>query len=149
MKKLIALIIIMAAAMAGSAAEKKSEWTVEKWHAAREADDYREMYFLVQSGKTVRAARAELGDVVLFRRYVELLERHFPKYSPGVVSTALLHMEKLLPAIEPTRALVDLTSINSRITFVADKYPERWQAPLKRITRMLETAVKRQEQPRP
>ena len=143
MKKLIASIIIMAAAaMAGSAAEKKSEWTVEKWHAARAADDYREMYFLVQSGKTVSAARAELGDVALFRRYVELLERHFPKYSPGVVSTALLHMEKLLPAIDPTRALVDLTCINSRITFMADKYPERWQAPLKRIDKMLKTVTK-------
>ena len=141
MKKLIALIIMMAAA-AGFAAGKKSEWTVEKWHAAREADDYREMYFLVQSGKTVRIARAELGDVALFRRYVELLERHFPKYSPGVVSTALLHMEKLLPAIDPTRALVDLTCINSRITFLADKYPERWQTPLKRIDRMLKAVTK-------
>ena len=135
MKKLIALIIMVAAA-AGFAENKKSEWTVEKWHAAREADDYSEMYFLVQSGKTVRAARAELGDVALFRRYVELLERHFPKYSPGVVSTALLHMEKLLPAIEPVRALVDLTSINARITLVADKFPERWQGALKRIDRM-------------
>ena len=141
MKKLIALIIMMAAAV-GFAAEKKTEWTIEKWHAAHEADDYREMYFLVQSGKTVRAARDELGDVALFRRYVELLERHFPKYSPGVVSTALLHMEKLLPAIDPTRALVDLTCINSRITFVADKYPERGQTPLKRIDRMLKTVTK-------
>ena len=140
MKKLIALIIMMAAAV-GFAAEKKTEWTIEKWHAAHEADDYREMYFLVQSGKTVRAARDELGDVALFRRYVELLERHFPKYSPGVVSTALLHMEKLLPAIEPTRALVDLTCINSRITFRADKYPERWQAPLKRIDRMIKSVT--------
>ena len=141
MKKLLAMIVIAAAA-AGFAAEKKTEWTVEKWHAARAADDYREMYFLVQSGKTVRAARAELGDVALFRRYVELLERHFPKYSPGVVSTALLHMEKLLPKVDPLRALVDLTSINSRITFMADKYPERWQAPLKRIDRMLKTVTK-------
>ena len=142
MKKLIALIIMMAAAMAGSAAEKKSEWTVEKWHAAREADDYREMYFLVQSGKTVSAARAELGDVALFRRYVELLERHFPKYSPGVVSTALLHMEKLLPKVDPVRAFIDLTSINARITLVAEKFPERWQAPLKRIDRMLKAVTK-------
>lgn len=142
MKKLIALIIMMAAAMAGSAAEKKSEWTVEKWHAAREADDYREMYFLVQSGKTVSAARAELGDVALFRRYVELLERHFPKYSPGVVSTALLHMEKLLPKVDPVRAFIDLTSINARITLVADKFPERWQGALKRIDRMRQTVTK-------
>ena len=141
MKKLLAMIIMVAAA-AGFAAGKKTEWTVEKWHAARAADDYREMYFLVQSGKTVRAARDELGDVALFRRYVELLERHFPKYSPGVVSTALLHMEKLLPKVDPLRALVDLTSINSRITFMADKYPERWQAPLKRIDRMLKTVTK-------
>ncbi len=141
MKKLIALIIMMAAA-AGFAAGKKTEWTVEKWHAAREADDYREMYFLVQSGKTVSAARAELGDVALFRRYVELLERHFPKYSPGVVSTALLHMEKLLPKVDPVRAFIDLTSINARITLVADKFPERWQGALKRIDRMRQTVTK-------
>ena len=140
MKKLLALIIMVAAA-AGFTAEKKSEWTVEKWHAARAADDYREMYFLVQSGKTVSAARAELGDVALFRRYVELLERYFPKYSPGVVSTALLHMEKLLPAIDPVRALVDLTCINSRITFVAEKDPERWKSSLKRIDKMLKTVT--------
>ena len=140
MKKLIALIIMMAAAV-GFAAEKKTEWTIEKWHAAHEADDYREMYFLVQSGKTVRTARAELGDVALFRRYVELLERHFPKYSPGVVSTALLHMEKLLPAIDPVRALVDLTCINSRVTFVAEKDPERWKSSLKRIDKMLKTVT--------
>ena len=140
MKKLLAMIIMMAAA-AGFAAGKKTEWTVEKWHAARAADDYREMYFLVQSGKTVSAARAELGDVALFRRYVELLERHFPKYSPGVVSTALLHMEKLLPAIDPVRALVDLTCINSRVTFVAEKDPERWKSSLKRIDKMLKTVT--------
>ena len=140
MKKLIALIIVVAAA-AGFAEGKKTEWTVEKWHAAHAADDYREMYFLVQSGKTVRAARAELGDVALFRRYVELLERHFPKYSPGVVSTALLHMEKLLPAIDPVRALVDLTCINSRVTFVAEKDPERWKSSLKRIDKMLKTVT--------
>ena len=141
MKKLIASIIVMAA-VAGFAAEKKQEWTVEKWHAARASDDYREMYFLVQSGKTVSAARAELGDVALFRRYVELLERHFPKYSPGVVSTALLHMEKLLPKVDPVRAFIDLTSINARITLVADKVPERWQGALKRIDRMRQTVTK-------
>ena len=141
MKKLIALIIIVAAA-AGFAAGKKTEWTVEKWHAARAADDYREMYFLVQSGKTVSAARAELGDVALFRRYVELLERYFPKYSPGVVSTALLHMEKLLPAIDPVRAMADLTHIDSRIQLVADKDPERWAGARKRMARMLSTVVK-------
>ena len=141
MKKLIALIIMMAAAV-GFAAEKKTEWTIEKWHAAHEADDYREMYFLVQSGKTVRAARDELGDVALFRRYVELLERHFPKYSPGVVSTALLHMEKLLPAIDPVRAMADLTHIDSRVQLVADKDPERWAGARKRMVRMLSTVVK-------
>ena len=140
MKKLIASIIVMAA-VAGFAAEKKQEWTVEKWHAARASDDYREMYFLVQSGKTVSAARAELGDVALFRRYVELLERHFPKYSPGVVSTALLHMEKLLPKVDPVRAFIDLTSINARITLVADKFPERWQGALKRIDRMIKSVT--------
>ena len=141
MKKLIALIIMTAAAV-GFAAEKKTEWTVEKWHAAHEADDYREMYFLVQSGKTVRAARDELGDVALFRRYVELLERHFPKYSPGVVSTALLHMEKLLPAIDPVRAMADLTHIDSRVQLVADKDPERWAGVQKRMARMLSTVTK-------
>ena len=141
MKKLLAMILVMAAA-AGFADGKKTEWTVERWHAAREADDYREMYFLVQSGKTVRIARAELGDVALFRHYVELLERHFPKYSPGVVSTALLHMEKLLPAVDPVRALVDLTCINSRLTFVAEKDPERWKSALTRIDRMLKSVTK-------
>ncbi len=141
MKKLIALII-MAAAAVGFAAEKKSEWTVEKWHAAREADDYREMYFLVQSGKTVSAARAELGDAALFRRYVQLLERNFPKYSPGVVSTALLHMEKLLPAIDPVRAAVDLVCINSRVSFLEEKEPERWKSVRKRLDRMMKTVTK-------
>lgn len=141
MKKLIALIFMMAAAV-GSAAEKKTEWTIEKWHAAHEADSYREMYFLVQSGKTVRDARAELGDVALFRRYVELLERHFPKYSPGVVSTALLHMEKLLPAIDPVRAMADLTHIDSRVQLVAEKEPERWAGVRKRMARMLSAVAK-------
>lgn len=135
MKKLIAAIIIAAAA-AGFAENGKTQWTVEKWHAAREAGDYREMYYLVQSGKTVRTARAELGDAALFRRYTELITLHFPKYSPGVISTALLHMEKLLPAVDPLRALADLTSINARVELVAQKEPERWASARKRITRM-------------
>ena len=96
----------------------------------------------VTATERYRAARDELGDVALFRRYVELLERHFPKYSPGVVSTALLHMEKLLPAIDPVRAMADLTHIDSRVQLVADKDPERWAGVQKRMARMLSTVTK-------
>ena len=156
MKRLFAFALVMAAAVV-FAAETKSEnkksatgkggakfkiVTVEEWHAAHEAGDYRELWYLVDSGKNVQTARAELGDAALFNRYTELLTRYFAKYSPGVVSTALLHMEKLLPAVDPVRAMVNLTYINSRIKLVSEKEPERWAGARKRMDKMLKTVNK-------
>lgn len=123
-------------------ASKHKIVTVEDWHKAHEEGDYRELWFLVDSGKNVQAARAELGDAALFRRYTELLTRNFSKYSPGVVSTALLHMEPLLPAVNPVRAMVDLTYINSRIKLVEEKFPERWAGARARMDKMLKTFAK-------
>jgi hypothetical protein len=125
-----------------SADGKTQTWTVEGWHATREADDYREMWYLVNTGRSVRNVRAELGDAALFERYKVLLTRYFPKYSPGVVSTALLYMERLLPAVEPVRAIADLTHINSRVELVAEKEPERWKSVRKRMARMLKAVAK-------
>ena len=155
-KSLFAFALVMAAAVmfaaetksankrsaAGKGGAKHKIVTVEEWHAAHEAGDFRELFYLVDSGKNVQTARAELGDAGLFRRYTELLTRYFSKYSPGVVSTALLHMEKLLPAVDPVRAMVNLTYINSRIKLVSEKEPERWAGARKRMEKMLKSIEK-------
>ena len=115
----------------------KEIWTTEGWHAAHRAGHYKEMSYLVNSVPSMKNARAELGDLGLFERYDMLLKKHFSKYSPGAVQTAVLFMKPLLPAVDPVYAKVELTHLREMVAVVAPKAPEKWKKTLAMLDAML------------
>ena len=118
-------------------------WPIEGWHAAHEADDYREMWYLVNTVQSIRNARAELGDAGLFERYSMLLKKNFSQYTWPVVHTAVEVMKNLVPAVDPIRAANELTHIRSRVELVAEKDPAKWNKTLKLIDAILDDLKKR------
>ena len=118
----------------------KVDWCKEGWHAAHKAGDHREMMYLVNTADSVNLARAELGDAGLFRRYALLLKRHFGKYSPPVVNTALTFMSRLTKAVDPVDVVTDLSQIRARIRVKAEKAPGKWGKALEEIDKMIAEA---------
>ena len=117
-------------------------WPIEGWHAAHAAGDYREMWYLVNTVRSMRNARSELGDAGLFERYGMLLKKNFSQYPWPVVHTSVGFMKELIPAVDPVRAATDLTHIRSRVELVADKDPAKWNQTLALIDQMLATLKK-------
>ena len=112
-------------------------WSAEGWHAAHKAGHYKEMSYLVNSVPSMKNARAELGDLGLFERYDMLLKKHFSKYTPGAVQTAVQFMKPLLPAVDPVCAKVELTRLRDMVALVAPKAPAKWAKTLAMLDGML------------
>ena len=123
-------------------AKGKQKWCMEGRHAAHKAGDHREMLYLVNTVESMEQARAELGDTGLFKRYALLLKKHFGKYPPPVVGTALIFMERLTGAVDPVELVTDLTQIRARIAVKARKFPGKWGKPLARIDKMIDQAAR-------
>jgi len=114
-------------------------WSPEGWHAAHEAESFREMSYLTNTVESMKYARAELGDGELFLRYVSLLDKFFPRYGWGAVHTAVQFMRPLLPAVDPEQAKTDLTRIRAKVAAVSGKDPAKWNRTLALIDQMLAT----------